>query len=79
MPAVTIGEFEVGKTDPRLTTVGKLQRALERAGVRFIEADDGGGPGVRFRNVEVVEALDAAEAGDEQPATKPKRKGRGKA
>jgi predicted transcriptional regulator len=51
VPAVTISEFETGKTDPRLTTVNKLRRALERAGVVFIDADGRSdeGEGVRAR------------------------------
>lgn len=49
VPAVTIGEFETGKTDPKLSTVGKLRRAMERAGVLFIDADHEAGPGVRLR------------------------------
>jgi hypothetical protein len=49
VPVVTIGEFETFKTAPRLTTVHKLRRALEKAGVRFIDADDDGGPGVRLK------------------------------
>jgi transcriptional regulator with XRE-family HTH domain len=52
VPVVTIGEFETFKTDPRLTTVHKLRRALEKAGVRFIDADDDGGPGVRLKEAE---------------------------
>lgn len=53
VPAVTISEFETGKTDPRLTTVNKLRRALERAGVVFIdvgEISSESGEGVRMRD-----------------------------
>jgi predicted transcriptional regulator len=49
VPAVTIGEFERAETDPKLSTVGKLRRAMEKAGVEFIEADADKGPGVRLR------------------------------
>jgi transcriptional regulator with XRE-family HTH domain len=76
VPSVTIGEFETGKTDPRLTTVGKLQRALERAGVRFLDADDDGGPGLRFKNIEILEALEAAEVAEVAKAGETKGKGR---
>ena len=40
-----------GGSDPRQGTVQKWQRALEAAGVRFIDADDHDGAGVRFRGV----------------------------
>jgi predicted transcriptional regulator len=49
VPAVTIGEFETGKTDPKMSTVQKLRRAMERAGVDFIDATADAGPGVRLR------------------------------
>jgi len=43
----TIARFERGE-DMRPETVADLQRALERAGVVFIE-ENGGGSGVRLR------------------------------
>jgi hypothetical protein len=49
VPAITIKQFETGKTDPRLTTVHKLRRALERAGLIIIDQDDEAGPGLRLR------------------------------
>jgi len=50
VPAPTIRDFELGATDPKQGTVHKWRRALEAAGVQFIDADDGGGgPGVRLR------------------------------
>ena len=49
VPAITIKQFESGKTDPRLTTVHKLRRALERAGLIIIDQDDEAGPGLRLR------------------------------
>jgi predicted transcriptional regulator len=49
VPAVSIGEFERGETDPRLTTVSKLRRAMEKAGVEFIDPDAERGAGVRLR------------------------------
>jgi predicted transcriptional regulator len=48
VPAVSIGEFERGETDPRLTTVSKLRRAMEKAGVEFIDATADRGAGVRL-------------------------------
>jgi predicted transcriptional regulator len=48
--AETMKNFELRGTDPRQGTVLKWQRALEKAGCRFIDAEDGGdGEGVRFR------------------------------
>jgi hypothetical protein len=41
--------FESRGSDPKLGTVNKWRRALEAAGVRFIDADDHDGPGVRPR------------------------------
>lgn len=43
----TIANFEIGKRDPYDRTLADLQRALEEAGVEFIE-ENGGGPGVRL-------------------------------
>lgn len=47
--APTVKDFELNGSDPRQGTVHKWQRALEAAGVRFIDADDQDGPGVRLR------------------------------
>src|SRR5262245_66577031 len=50
--APTIKDFELNGTDPRQGTVQKMQRALEAAGVLFIDdaaKSDEGGPGVRLR------------------------------
>jgi transcriptional regulator with XRE-family HTH domain len=49
VPAVTIGEFETGKTDPKMSTAQKLRRAMETAGVDFLDASPEAGPGVRRR------------------------------
>jgi predicted transcriptional regulator len=43
----TVARFESGDV-LRATTVEKIQRALETAGVAFIDANDGG-PGARLR------------------------------
>jgi transcriptional regulator with XRE-family HTH domain len=50
--ANTTKDFEINDSNPKLRTVQKWMRALETAGVQFI--DDGarpeeGGPGVRLR------------------------------
>jgi transcriptional regulator with XRE-family HTH domain len=47
--SVTIGEFERGQTDPKVSTLLKLQRALERGGVIFIEPTEEHGPGLMLR------------------------------
>jgi transcriptional regulator with XRE-family HTH domain len=46
--APTIRDFELSGSDPRLGTVNKWRRALEIAGIEFIEEDDIKGPGVRL-------------------------------
>ena len=48
--AVTTKGFELGSTDPKLSTIQKWRRALEAGGVIFIEPDDVAGPGVRFKH-----------------------------
>ena len=47
--AETIKRFEIKGSDPRLGTVNKWRRALEAAGVQFIDEDADGGPGIRLR------------------------------
>jgi transcriptional regulator with XRE-family HTH domain len=47
--ANTIKNFESGTSDPKLSTLHKWRRALEAAGVMFIDPDDQNGPGVRLR------------------------------
>lgn len=44
----TLRDFEAEARQPRLATIEALRKALERAGVEFIE-ENGGGPGVRLR------------------------------
>ena len=46
--ANTVTRFETGKSRGYADTVAKLQKALEVAGVEFID-ENGGGPGVRLR------------------------------
>ena len=47
--AETVQGFEARGSDPKLTTVNKWRRALERAGVILIDPDAEAGPGVRLR------------------------------
>ena len=46
---VTVRQLEGGDTQPRRATLDVIRRALESAGVEFID-ENGGGPGVRLRN-----------------------------
>jgi transcriptional regulator with XRE-family HTH domain len=45
---VTVRQLEGGDTQPRRATLDVIRRALELAGVEFIQ-ENGGGPGVRLR------------------------------
>ncbi len=45
---VTVRQLEIGVQKPRRATLEVVRRALETAGVEFIEAN-GGGEGVRLR------------------------------
>ena len=45
---MTIHQFEKEGTQSRRATLEVVQRALENAGVEFID-ENGGGPGVRLR------------------------------
>ncbi len=47
---VTIRQLEAGVNQPRRSTLVVVRHTLEAAGVEFIE-DNGGGVGVRFREV----------------------------
>ena len=49
VPAITTKQFENGDTDPRLSTLHKWRRALEAAGVTFIDETEIDGPGVRLK------------------------------
>jgi transcriptional regulator with XRE-family HTH domain len=45
---VTVHQLEAGTSQPRRATLEVIRRALETAGVEFIE-ENGGGPGLRLR------------------------------
>jgi transcriptional regulator with XRE-family HTH domain len=45
---VTVRQFEAGLNEPRRATLEVIRRALETAGVEFID-ENGGGPGLRLR------------------------------
>ena len=45
----TIRDFELQGSDPKQGTVQKWRRALEQAGVEFIEETEATGPGVRLK------------------------------
>jgi transcriptional regulator with XRE-family HTH domain len=45
---VTVRQFESGGSQPRNATLDVIQRALEEAGVIFVE-ENGEGPGVRLK------------------------------
>ena len=47
--SMTVKAFERSMSDPKLSTLHKWRRALEAAGVEFIEPDHDGGPGVRLK------------------------------
>lgn len=47
--AVAIEHFERELSSPKLVTAARWRRALEKAGVIFIDADDEAGPGVRLK------------------------------
>jgi hypothetical protein len=47
--SATVKKFEAQDSDAKLSTVQKCRRALESAGVEFIEPIDGKGPGVRLK------------------------------
>jgi transcriptional regulator with XRE-family HTH domain len=47
--AETVQGFEARGSDPKLGTVNKWRRALESAGVEFLEETDSSGPGLRLK------------------------------
>lgn len=50
---VTIRQLEAGTSAPRRATLDVVRRALENAGVEFID-ENGGGAGVRLRKKQTV-------------------------
>jgi transcriptional regulator with XRE-family HTH domain len=49
--APTVRDFEINGSDPKQGTVQKWRRALEAAGVTFIEETETDGPGVRLKKL----------------------------
>jgi transcriptional regulator with XRE-family HTH domain len=47
--AVTVKGFEYLGADSKISTLQKMRRALETAGIQSIDEDADGGPGVRLR------------------------------
>jgi hypothetical protein len=47
---MTIKDLERQATDPRSSTLVKIQQAFDGAGVVFFDANRDGGPGVRFKS-----------------------------
>jgi hypothetical protein len=47
----SIKGFELMGADSKISTLNKLRRALEGAGVEFLDPDDGKGEGVRFKSM----------------------------
>jgi transcriptional regulator with XRE-family HTH domain len=45
---VTVRQVEAGLSKPRRATLAVIKRAMEAAGIEFIDGN-GGGPGVRLR------------------------------
>jgi transcriptional regulator with XRE-family HTH domain len=45
----TVHQLEAGLSKPRRATLDVIRRALEAAGVQFIDENGRGGPGVRWR------------------------------
>ena len=54
--SATVKDFELSGSDPKMGTVQKWRRALEAAGVHFIDADPQGGSGVRFQDAAAEKA-----------------------
>jgi len=52
LPLTDITEFETGRTPPA-NNLAAIRKALESAGVIFIDEDDDGGPGVRLHKTYV--------------------------
>jgi hypothetical protein len=43
----SIRDFEIGRTDPRASTLGKMEAAFRAAGLVLFDAGREGGPGIR--------------------------------
>jgi transcriptional regulator with XRE-family HTH domain len=52
---VTVRQLETGGTEPRRATLAVVRRALEAAGIEFID-ENGGGTGVRLRKATAAKA-----------------------
>jgi transcriptional regulator with XRE-family HTH domain len=48
---VTVRQLEAGLSQPRRATLDVIRRALEAGGVKFIDGNGGGGPGVRLQRL----------------------------
>ena len=53
---VTVHQLEAGLSQPRRSTLDVIRRALEAAGVEFID-ENGGGAGVRLRKPQAPKKL----------------------
>jgi ribosome-binding protein aMBF1 (putative translation factor) len=47
--AQTVTGFELLDADSKISTLHKMRRALEAAGVEFLDEDENSGPGVRLK------------------------------
>jgi ribosome-binding protein aMBF1 (putative translation factor) len=43
----SIRDFEIGRTDPRASTLAKIEAAFRAAGLLLFDANRDGGPGIR--------------------------------
>jgi len=43
----SIRVFEIGRTDPRASTLARIEAAFRAAGLLLFDADQEGGPGIR--------------------------------
>jgi transcriptional regulator with XRE-family HTH domain len=54
---MTVHQFEKDGSRPRRATIDVIRRALERAGIEFID-ENGGGAGVRLRKLRAGKSAD---------------------
>jgi predicted transcriptional regulator len=47
---LTIVEIEKGSSDPRVSTLNRIVKAIEDAGIEFLPEEHGAGLGVRFKH-----------------------------